>query len=98
MYMVESNLADGWKQSWAFANEYDHIDGHAERPQLEQPRRLSWRECAAIQTFPEDFEPIGSIQSKYQQIGNAVPPTLMEAIVKGITEGSGLQVQLPTSL
>ena len=98
MYMVESNLADGWKQSWDFTDEYDHVDGHSERPKLEHPRRLTWRECAAIQTFPKDFEPVGSPQSKYKQIGNAVPPKLMEAVVQGITDGSCLQRQPPLDL
>ena len=90
MYMVKSNLADGWKQSWGFTGDYDHIEAHPNRPILEHPRRLSWRECAAIQTFPKDFEPVGSVQSKYRQIGNAVPPVLMEAIVAGITDGTSL--------
>ena len=95
MYMIDSNLADGWKQSWGFTKRYDHVDGHSERPRLKNPRRLTWRECAAIQTFPKEFEPVGSLQSKYKQIGNAVPPTLMEAIVRGITDGSSLQPQPP---
>lgn len=93
MLMSESNLADGWKQVWRFTDTYDHVDGHPERPKLEHPRRLSWRECAAIQTFPEDFEPVGSQQSKYKQIGNAVPPALMQAIVARITSGTGLQLR-----
>lgn len=90
MAMVESNLADGWKQTWMFTDEYEHALGHPGRPVLERPRRLSWRECGALQTFPPDFEPVGSPQSKYRQIGNAVPPQLMEIIVRGITTGTGL--------
>ena len=43
-------------------------------------RRLSWREAAAIQTFPLDMEFCGDLTSKYKQIGNAVPPKLAEAI------------------
>ena len=97
MFMVASNLHDGWKQTWDFTDKYDHLEGHPERPRLENPRRLTWRECGAIQTFPQDFEPVGSPQSKYKQIGNAVPPRLMEAIVKGITDGSGLKTELPAS-
>lgn len=91
MYMAESNLADGWKQSWKFSGEYDHICKDSRRPTLDRPRRLTWRECAAIQTFPKDFEPVGSTQSKYRQIGNAVPPLLMELIVRRIADGSGLR-------
>lgn len=38
-------------------------------------RILSVREIARIQTFPDDFVFFGaSIKSKYEQIGNAVPP------------------------
>lgn len=36
-------------------------------------RRLSVRESATIQTFPLDFEFIGSMNSCYRQVGNAVP-------------------------
>jgi len=36
-------------------------------------RRLTVRECARIQTFPNSFEFSGSISSMYKQIGNAVP-------------------------
>jgi DNA (cytosine-5)-methyltransferase 1 len=39
-------------------------------------RRLSWREAAAIQTFPRDVEFYGDLVSKYKQIGNAVPVKL----------------------
>ena len=40
-------------------------------PSLE--RRLTVRECARIQTFPDSFEFKGSISSMYKQLGNAVP-------------------------
>ncbi len=43
-------------------------------------RRLSWREAAAIQTFPADLEFSGNLVSKYKQIGNAVPVKLAEII------------------
>jgi DNA (cytosine-5)-methyltransferase 1 len=36
-------------------------------------RRLTVRECARIQTFPDDFKFVGSISSMYKQLGNAVP-------------------------
>lgn len=43
-------------------------------------RRLSWREAAAIQTFPADLEFYGDLVSKYKQIGNAVPVKLAEIV------------------
>jgi DNA (cytosine-5)-methyltransferase 1 len=42
-------------------------------PHYNGRRRLSIRESATIQTFPEDFEFIGQMNSCYRQIGNAVP-------------------------
>lgn len=90
MKMTWSNLKDGWKQRWDFTEEYEHTATAPDRPKLEQPRRLSWRECGRIQTFPDTFEPAGSIQSKYTQIGNAVPPKLAEAVLRHLLSGHGL--------
>lgn len=42
-------------------------------PHYNGKRRLSVRESASVQTFPESFEFIGSLGSCYRQIGNAVP-------------------------
>lgn len=91
MEMVWSNLSDGWKQRWCFTENYEHLDGHPERPALAVPRRLSWRECAVLQTFPHYFEPSGSLAQKYHQVGNAVPPMLAEAIITALVDGSGLK-------
>jgi len=43
-------------------------------------RRMSVRECAIIQTFPDDFVFVGSLGNMYKQIGNAVPVRLAEHI------------------
>ena len=43
-------------------------------------RRLSVRESARIQTFPDSFVFRGSLNSKYVQIGNAVPPLLAKVV------------------
>jgi len=46
--------------------------------------RLSWRQCAKIQGFPDDYPFSGDIKSIYKQIGNAVPPPLMQKVAEGI--------------
>ncbi len=47
-------------------------------------RRLSAREAARIQTFPDDFIFYPSTSSAYKQIGNAVPPVLGWNIAKQV--------------
>lgn len=47
-------------------------------------RRMSVRECAVIQTFPDDFVFYGALGSMYKQIGNAVPVLLGEHLAKEI--------------
>ncbi len=47
-------------------------------------RRMSVRECALIQTFPMEFEFVGSLGNMYKQIGNAVPVLLAEKVAKEI--------------
>lgn len=42
-------------------------------PHYNGKRRLTIRESAAIQTFPDDFRFAGAMNSCYRQIGNAVP-------------------------
>lgn len=90
MKMTWSNLSDGWKQRWDFSDEYDGVLPSIGLDPLDRPRRLSWRECSVIQTFPALFEPVGSIEEKFKQIGNAVPPTMAKVIFSGLVDGSGL--------
>lgn len=49
-------------------------------------RRLIPREAARLQSFPDWFEFCGSIESQFNQIGNAVPPFLAYNIAKAIVE------------
>lgn len=50
-----------------------------------QPRVLSVREGARLQSFPDDFLVVGSSKSiRYKQVGNAVPPLLARAIARAI--------------
>lgn len=54
-------------------------------PHPEKHRRLSVREVARIQTFPDDFEFCGSSSAGYRQIGNAVPVLMAYNIGKIFT-------------
>lgn len=56
--------------------------GHWEGPFHWKNRRLNIRELAALQTFPDDYEFVGSTYSKHKQIGNAVPPLLGKKVVE----------------
>lgn len=48
-------------------------------------RRMSVRECARIQTFPDNFKFLGNpINENYKMIGNAVPVKLAELIASNL--------------
>jgi len=58
----------------------DTITATSPEIHVNKVRRLSARECAMLQTFPDDFIFYGSLNSLYRQIGNAVPVLLAEKI------------------
>jgi len=55
-----------------------------ERCHPAEVRPLSVRESARIQTFPDDYVFVGTMNSQYKQIGNAVPVKLAEAVGRSI--------------
>ena len=64
-----------------------HKDGNQFiHPDHTQARTLTVREAARLQSFPDDFEFIGSRGDKYKQIGNAVPCLFAEAIAKAVKQ------------
>jgi DNA (cytosine-5)-methyltransferase 1 len=47
-------------------------------------RRLSMREMARLQTFPDDFAVTGTVADAQRQLGNAVPSLLAEVLARAI--------------
>lgn len=62
----------------------DTITATSPEIHVNKERRLSARECAMLQTFPMDYKFVGSLNTVYRQIGNAVPVKLAEQIASGI--------------
>ena len=56
-------------------------------------RALSIREAARLQTFPDSFVFCGSKDKQYQQVGNAVPPFLANAIAKQLANTLGKKLR-----
>lgn len=55
----------------------------------EQHRGLSVREAARLQSFPDHFVFKGTIGLQQQQVGNAVPPLLAQAVFETVVEAHG---------
>lgn len=64
---------------------FGHENWNFQKDRLNEYRRLSVRECARIQTFPDTFVfEYEDIKAAYRMIGNAVPPRLGHALAKSI--------------
>lgn len=51
-----------------------------------EDRPLSVRECARVQTFPDEWQFVGTRSRQYLLVGNAVPPLLAEAVATRLVE------------
>jgi DNA (cytosine-5)-methyltransferase 1 len=75
------------------ASEPSVVIGNYRKNMLIHPtehRGLSVREAARLQSFPDNFEFKGSIGLQQQQVGNAVPPLLAQAVFRQIVACHGL--------
>jgi DNA (cytosine-5)-methyltransferase 1 len=63
-----------------------------------QPRTLTVREAARIQTFPDDFRFAGPPSVAFKQIGNAVPPLIGQVIGEAVRSSlaSGVKARIST--
>jgi len=63
----------------------------------EQHRGLSVREAARLQSFPDDYEFVGSIGFQQQQVADAVPPILAQAVADCIRKVDRVKSETPLS-
>ena len=77
----------GWQKldldqpSYTITAQYGKDGGAAVVPLVNgRTRMLTERECARVQSFPDDYIFHGSKKNVYTQIGNAVPPLVAKAV------------------
>jgi DNA (cytosine-5)-methyltransferase 1 len=87
-YVTELELKDiKFEQSLRISNwnrPSDTITATGPEIHPNKKRRMSVRECARIQTFPDSFIFYGSLGNMYKQVGNAVPVLLAEKLANSI--------------
>ena len=66
------------------AQHHGHVEVHYNQQQDGSFRRLTIRECARIQGFPDSFEFPTSVSQAYVHIGNAMPPVVVYYWAKAI--------------
>jgi DNA (cytosine-5)-methyltransferase 1 len=97
-YLSRKRRMPWGKQSPCIVGHWRHVPLHPLSPPLRRidtdhwkfarkgrARRLSYRECALLQGFPRTFRwQRGSVRERFQMIGNAVPPPMFAAVVRGL--------------
>lgn len=62
-----------------------HYRTNGDENDMQSWRRLSVRECARLQSFPDDFIFQQAASAAYKQVGNAVPPVLGWHIARALS-------------
>jgi DNA (cytosine-5)-methyltransferase 1 len=99
-YLSRRRRYDWSEPSPCIVGHWRHVPLHPCSPPLERvdtdhwrfarrgrARRLSYKECAALQGFPKSYKwLVGTVKQRFQMIGNAVPPPLFSAVVSGVSD------------
>lgn len=96
-YYLSRNRRATWAQQCpCIVGHWRHVPLHPMSPPLRRidtdhweftragrARRLSYRECAALQGFPSQFRwNVGTVRERFRAVGNAVPPPLFSAVIR----------------
>lgn len=100
MYLSRNRVRSWGEQSYTIPASARHVPLHPQAPKMQKDgngkmhfiegkehlyRRLTVRECARLQTFPDDFIfKYRNISDGYKMVGNAVPVALAEILAKQI--------------
>ncbi|MBR6028787.1 MAG: DNA cytosine methyltransferase [Clostridia bacterium] len=83
----EVSLYDASVPNWFETYHAGLLNGTMTPASIQVPntiRRLTIKECAAIQTFPAGYQFSGKKTKQYKQIGNAVPCQFAEAVANSV--------------
>tara|TARA_Y100000004_G_scaffold186295_1_gene237633 strand:+ start:3617 stop:4639 length:1023 start_codon:yes stop_codon:yes gene_type:complete len=113
-WLMRNRVRNWEQQSFTIVASARHMPLHPQAPKMiktpEGPfvfesgkehlyRRLSVRECARIQTFPDNFKLIyDKIEDGYKMVGNAVPPKFAYYLansIKGVLNNENSSSELP---